>query len=103
MSFCPFVVRELFLNVTVALRALKRVQFQLVNLVEREFIETVLGFILAREGKVANAASGSVAWGPGAPSRSFLRKTSCPGGLTPAWTFPGFARVLCHVCVEAQP
>ena len=29
--------------------------------------------------------------GPGAPSCSFLRKTSCPGGLTPAWTFPGFA------------
>lgn len=46
-EFLFLVVRERFLNVTVALRALERVQFQLVNLVKREFIETVLGFILA--------------------------------------------------------
>lgn len=58
MSFRPFVVRELFLNVTVAFRALERVQFQLVNLVQRKFIETVLGFILTRKGNVVNAASG---------------------------------------------
>lgn len=58
MSFCPSVVRELFLNVTVAFRALERVQFQLVNLVQRQFIETVLGFILTRQGKMVNAASG---------------------------------------------
>lgn len=58
MGFCPFVVRELFLNVTVAFRALERVQSQLVNLVQRKFIETLLGFILTRRGNVVNAASG---------------------------------------------
>lgn len=41
-------VRELFLNVTVAFRTLERVQFQPVNLVQREFVEAVLGFILTR-------------------------------------------------------
>ena len=58
MSFCPFVVREIFLNVTVAFRALERVQSQLVNLVQRKFIETVLGFILTHRGNLVNAASG---------------------------------------------
>lgn len=39
LSFCPFVVREPLLNVTVALRTLERVQFQLVNLVQRGLVE----------------------------------------------------------------
>lgn len=44
-------VRELFLNVTVAIRTLARTQFQLV---QRGFV----GFIQTHWGKVVNVASG---------------------------------------------